>query len=48
MKKSFKDKSCSYCHLEKLIPLREVKKILFFGILKKGSKKHEIKINLAE
>jgi hypothetical protein len=32
--------SCSYCHLRELIPMKEVMKTLFVGVLKQGRKRH--------
>lgn len=38
--------SCAYCHLKELIPLKEVMKTLFVGVLKQGRKRHGITFNL--
>jgi hypothetical protein len=39
---------CSFCHLRKLIPNRDTKRVIFLGLLQKGRKKHEITFNLTE
>jgi hypothetical protein len=38
--------SCSYCHLKCLVPLKQVMKPLFVGVLKQGRKRHGITFNL--
>jgi hypothetical protein len=43
MKKTNLSKSCTFCHLKYLIPLKRHSETLFTGIMKKGVKKHELK-----
>ena len=39
---------CSYCQLKMMIPNKEVKKVLFIGMLKKNRKRHEFKFVMTE
>jgi hypothetical protein len=48
MKKKAGTKYCVYCHLRRLLPNRETKKVLFMGVLRKGKKRHEFTITLQE
>lgn len=48
MKKKPGTKHCSMCHLRKMLPNKEVKKVLFMGVLKKSKKKHEFNIYLSD
>lgn len=48
MKREGSSQICSYCHLKKLVPNRQTKKVLFVGVLCKGKKKHQITFNLTE
>lgn len=40
MKRNSEAKSCSFCHLRRLLPNREVKTTIFVGLLGKGKRKH--------
>jgi hypothetical protein len=48
MKKKAGTRHCSMCHLKRIIPNKQVKKVLFVGLLKKSKKKHEFTIYLSE
>lgn len=48
MKKKAGSKHCTMCHLKKMLPNKEVKKVLFMGIMKKSKKKHEFNVYLSE
>lgn len=37
-----RDNNCSFCQLKNINPLQKVKTQLFLGVLKKGTKKHDI------
>lgn len=48
MKRKLGTKNCAFCHLTLMIPNKEVKKVLFMGVLKKGKRKHECIMPLIE
>lgn len=48
MRRTEESQLCLYCNLKRLIPNKEVKKILFAGILQKNRKKHIIKFSMLE
>lgn len=48
MKKKMGASHCSLCHLQNILPNKEVKKVLFLGQLKKNKKKHEFSIILSD
>jgi hypothetical protein len=48
MKKKPGARHCSICHLKRMLPNKEVKKVLFMGVLKKSKKKHEFNLYLSD
>lgn len=47
MKKKPGTQFCSMCHLRLMLPNKEVKKVIFMGLLRKSKKKHEFTIYLS-
>ena len=48
MKREKGTRTCTFCHLRRLVPNRQTKKVLFVGLLQKGRKRHEVHFPLAE